>query len=75
MVTTSIPLLADVDVWCASTSRWVPGFRIAKALGDGTFLLLGRDGGRALPEPFPPAVLRRTEATPRSPWGGVLAPA
>ena len=70
----SIPLLIPVDVWCASTSRWVPGFRVARALGDGQFALLGRDGGRPLPEPFPASHLRPTEAAPRSPWGA-LTPA
>ncbi len=74
MVPRSVPLLTPVDVWCASTSRWVPGFRVARVLDDGRFLLLGRDGGAPLPEAFPGDLIRPTESAPRSPWGA-LAPA
>lgn len=74
MVPASVPLLTPVDVWCASTSRWVPGFRVALVRPDGLFVLLGRDGGPPLPEPFPADHIRATEHAPRSAWGA-LAPA
>jgi hypothetical protein len=74
MVTTSLPLLSPVDVWCASTSRWVPGFRIAEVRPDGLVVLLGRDGGPRLPEAFPPEYLRPTDLAPRTGWSA-LSPA
>lgn len=71
MVPFDVPLLTAVDVWCASTARWVPGFRVAEVRSDGQMVLLGRDGGPPLPEPFHPSYLRATESRPSSPWGAL----
>ncbi len=62
MVSPSIPLLTLVDVWCASTQRWVPGFRVASVHPDGRIEVFGRDGGPRLPEAFDPSMVRVTEA-------------
>lgn len=61
MVPSTIPLLTHVDVWCASTGRWVPGFRVAAVRPDGRVEVFGRDGGPQLPESFDPSTIRVTE--------------
>lgn len=73
MVPTNVAVLSEVDVWCASTSRWVPGFRVAAVRHDGRIEVLGRDGGPPLPVAFDRRQLRLTEHLARSPWAG-LAP-
>jgi hypothetical protein len=73
MVPTNVAVLSEVDVWCASTARWVPGFRVAAVRDDGRIEILGRDGGPPLPVAFDRRQLRPTEHLHRSPWAG-LAP-
>lgn len=68
MVPPTVPLLTLVDVWCASTGRWVPGFRIAAVLHDGAVEVFGRDGGPRLPEAFPPSMVRVTESLTLPAW-------
>jgi hypothetical protein len=73
MVDATISAGSGVDVWCASTSRWVSGFRVAALRPDGLVEVLGRDGGPPLPVAFDRSELRPTEHAPRSPWAGVDA--
>jgi len=47
-----------VDVWCRSTSRWVPGFRVHRVEPDGTVRVRRESDGMVLPEPFPRDALR-----------------
>jgi len=69
MVSATVPVLSEVEVWCASTARWVPGFRLAEVRADGRVIILGRDGGPRLPVPFDPECVRPAEPSPASPWG------
>lgn len=71
MVDATISVGSGVDVWCASTARWVSGFRVAHVRPDGLVEVLGRDGGPPLPVAFDRRELRPTEHEPRSPWAGV----
>lgn len=48
----------EVDVWCRSTSRWVPGFRIHHVEADGMVRVRRESDGMVLPEPFPRDALR-----------------
>lgn len=73
MVPSTIPLLTLVDVWCASTQRWVPGFRVAAVRADGSIEVFGRDGGPRLPEAFAPSMVRITDVITLPAWH-VLAP-
>lgn len=50
--------LPPVDVWCRSTTRWVPGFRIHRVEADGTVRVQRESDGMVLPEPFPRESLR-----------------
>lgn len=68
MVTPTIPLLTQVDLWCASTERWVPGFRVAAVRPDGSVEVFGRDGGARLPEAFAPSMVRVTELITLPAW-------
>lgn len=57
-----------VEVWCASTRRWVDGYRVVAQQGDGA-LVLARPDGLQLPVPLPPSMVRPSQGgSPR--WVG-----
>lgn len=73
MVPPTISTLTHIDVWCASTGRWVTGFRVADVRPDGRIDVFGRDGGARLPEPFDPSMVRPTEIIALPTWGALTA--
>jgi len=71
MVVTSIPAETHIEVWCPSTNRWVPGFRVGEVRPDGSVVVLGRDGGGVLPERIDLRRVRPSAATTPSPWANL----
>lgn len=56
-----------VEVWCPSTGRWVPGYRILDRRDDGSVVVAHADGV-ALPVPLDPSAVREAAASPWSGW-------
>jgi hypothetical protein len=63
-----LAVASDVDVWCRSTGRWAPGFRVEGHLGDGTVLVRRTTDRDALPESFPEASVRPTQRRASTGW-------
>ena len=61
----------EVQVWCASTRRWVGGFWFERLEADGTIRLRRGLDQQILPDVFQPSEVRRavTRAAAGAGWG------
>lgn len=58
----------DVEVWCRSTGKWVPGFRFEGFQPDGTVLVRRTTDRHALPESLPRDSVRSAPTRRRTGW-------
>lgn len=59
---------AEVEVWVRSTRRWAPGFRIEGYMPDGSVLVRRTTDRDALPQPFPPELVRPLQRRSSNGW-------
>ena len=63
-----LEVASAVDVWCRSTGRWAPGFRVEGHLGDGSVLVRRTTDRDALPESFPQDLVRPAQRRASTGW-------
>lgn len=63
-----LAVASAVEVWCRSTGRWAPGFRVEGHLGDGSVLVRRTTDRDALPESFPEELVRPTGRRASTGW-------
>lgn len=63
-----LPVASMVEVWCRSTGRWAPGFRVEGYLPDGSVLVRRTTDRDALPESFPQDRVRPAQRRASTGW-------
>jgi hypothetical protein len=71
---TRVARAMDIELWCASTRRWVSGFRIDTVLSDGSVRVARVSDGTVLPLDIPRRFVREPQGTTQGWWRTAPAP-